>query len=413
MISGVSVPAAAMTELLTAVVGGAATARITAGERGRSLEMADGVRFLFDRNGHYLNDVNGWQLRMGLRTSSPATRATRSSAIKRVLGWYDERGLRWQDCLELAHMNRLWLSFRSAESPLVSKATWNQWMDHWFAFVLYAKQTGLVDDIGFNRSDVIERGRSARPVRALSAGEFKTFVQAADSSRMRAGCAACLGTGMRVSELAALRLSDIPDPQSPSNIGRAYLPATIMGKGRKVRTIYWPSTAIKWIQWYVNGERRLAVETLRQRISKQEITASQTFLTVGSGGSLIEQSTSPLWLAENGEPLSQKRWGKDFAKVSDRCGKNGPQCSPHNLRHSYAIATLSLLINAMLKKEMVDRHLGREEGRVYFMEPIREVKERLGHASIDTTMIYLDHIAEHRALLSMAVSELQATYFDA
>ncbi|MFC7688281.1 hypothetical protein ACFQY5_34030 [Paeniroseomonas aquatica] len=67
----------------------------------------------------------------------------------------------------------------------------------------------------------------------------------------------------------------------------------------------------------------------------------------------------------------------------------------------------------MLKKEMVDRHLGREEGRVYFMEPIREVKERLGHASIDTTMIYLDHIAEHRALLSMAVSELQATYFDA
>ena len=117
MISGVSIPAGSMGEHLSTALGSATTARITEGERVRSLEMAVGVRFLFDRNGHYLDDVNGWQLRMGLQTSSSATRATRSSAIKRVLGWYDERDLRWQDCLELAHMNRLWLSFRSAESP--------------------------------------------------------------------------------------------------------------------------------------------------------------------------------------------------------------------------------------------------------------------------------------------------------
>ena len=118
-------------------------------------------------------------------------------------------------------------------------------MEHWYAFVRYAKHTGLVDDVGFSRSDVIERGRSAKPVKALSADEFKTFMQAADSSRMRAGCAACLGTGIRVSELAALRLSDVPDPRNTANIGRAYLPGTITGKGRKVRMIYWPSSAIK------------------------------------------------------------------------------------------------------------------------------------------------------------------------
>ena len=56
----------------------------------------------------------------------------------------------------------------------------------------------------------------------------------------------------------------------------------------------------------------MAVETLRQRIAKHEIAVAQTFLTVGPSGRLVETSSSPLWLAENGDLLYYKRWGKDF-----------------------------------------------------------------------------------------------------
>ncbi|MCU4160503.1 hypothetical protein AiwAL_10340, partial [Acidiphilium sp. AL] len=87
-----------------------------------------------------------------------------------------------------------------------------------------------------------------------------------------------------------------------------------------------------------------------------------------------------------------------------------------NLDHS---ASFHLLENiAPLKsgiKHLVHSKLGVGD-RAYFRDPVDEVRRRLGHVSMETTMVYLDHIAEHRHLmalaLALALADLQGMYLD-
>lgn len=391
--------------------------RIITPDRLKGLQCTAGIQFLFDSRGNYEEELNKWQLERALRTTSPHTRATRSSALKAVAGWFEERNLRWQDCTELAHVNLMRQFFRG-DGAKVSKSTWNQWMSHWYEFVRFAEKNDYIEGVSFDRSDLTETGTSVPNVRALSPADYRLFTQAASTQRMQAGCAVCIGTGMRVAELASLKLSQIPNPAHPKFSGRSYLPALITGKGDKTRTIYWPIQAIKRVTHYLNQERSLAVEALKARVESGALALENTFLikvkdpTTGAW-QLNEPNDAPLWLAENGDPLSYNRWGKDFRKASKKVAEHGIYCSPHHLRHTYAVVILSMLIKSQIRQELIDQQLGHPNRRVYFFDPLREVKERLGHASIETTMIYLDHIAEHRALIQMAVADLQTVYLDA
>ncbi len=69
-----------------------------------------------------------------------------------------------------------------------------------------------------------------------------------------------------------------------------------------------------------------------------------------------------------------------------------------------------MLIKAQIRQEIIERQLSKDGDRSYFFDPLRELSARLGHASVETTMIYLDHIAEHRALISAAIADLQGLY---
>jgi site-specific recombinase XerD len=412
MVTSVSIPEGVGRGLILSLIGPQLGRDLLSPKRLLALDAIAGVQFLFDARGTYMDEVNAWQIDRALRTPSRHTRATRSSALKAVAGWFEQQNLRWQDCTELAHMNLMRLSFRSADAAVVNKGTWNQWMDHWYPFLRYAEREDHIDGIGFEPSDLKERGTSSQAVRALSGAEFRQFVGAADSQRMRAGCHTCMGTGIRVAELATLKVSDVPDPESPKHKGRSYLQSRIVGKGQKERTIYWPIHAVKAVAHYVHHERAIAVEALVERVRRGEIRLEDTYLTQpkGIGATPRERPEAPLWVAENGDPLSYNRWGKDFARIRE---KSGVYCSPHYLRHSYAIVTLSMLIKAQIRQEIIESQLGTPGQKRYFMDPLREVQQRLGHVSIETTMVYLDHIAEHRAIIAMAMGELQAMYFDA
>jgi site-specific recombinase XerD len=402
--------------LLQQTLGSPMCQRLVTQKRRGSLDTLSGMQFLYNARGDYLEEVNAWQLEKGLKTLSPHTRATRSSALKAVIGWFEQNNLRWQEATELPHMNLLHQAMRGGRNPPVAKGTWNQWMDHWCPFLKWAERKDYIDEIGFEPDDVKEKGQSAANVHALSPVEFRHFLAATTAQRMQAGCASLAGTGMRVSELAGLTISQIPDPHLPGNQGRSYCPARIVGKGNKERTIYWPVQAIKRVKHYVEQERHIAVETLIDRIRQGAVRVSDTYLYEAESPTgqriFVQRPDAPLWLAENGDPLSYHRWGKDFRQVSSRLSGLGIRCSPHWLRHTYAIVTLSMLIKAQVKQEIIERELDGSNRSVYFFDPVREVKERLGHASIETTMVYLDHIAEHRELINMAVAELQAVYLD-
>src|SRR3546814_8246411 len=92
------------------------------------------------------------------------------------------------------------------------------------------------------------------------------------------------------------------------------------------------------------GERALALDNLIARVCSGALALKDTFLEKAINQAtgettLIEGPNAPLWLAENGDPLSYSRWPKEFAKVSRL---SGVYASAHWMRHSYAVITLSI-----------------------------------------------------------------------
>ena len=142
-------------------------------------------------------------------------------------------------------------------------------------------------------------------------------------------------TGLRVSELVALRAGDL-------NLEEGYL--TCIGKGDKQRMVPLGSDAVDWVRRYVRDGRP----------------------------ALLKRKTSP-WLfvnARDGGPLSRV----GFWKVLKAYGKSAGlsrELSPHVLRHSFATHLL-------------------ERGA-----DLRMIQVMLGHADLSTTQIYT-HVLEAR-----------------
>jgi integrase/recombinase XerD len=205
---------------------------------------------------------------------------------------------------------------------------------------------------GFYRFLVLERHREQspaddlRPPRAwpalpkfLTFDEVDTLIAQPDVSRPlglrdRAMIELLYATGLRVSELVALRAADL-------HHGEQYL--TCIGKGSKERIVPMGDQASEWVQrYYRSGRSKL----LKGRSS------SRLFLNV-RGGSL-------------------SRVG--FWKVLKQYGRqaNLPRSlSPHVVRHSFATHLL-------------------ERGA-----DLRAIQMMLGHAELSTTQIYT-HVLEAR-----------------
>ena len=142
-------------------------------------------------------------------------------------------------------------------------------------------------------------------------------------------------TGLRVSELIALRAGDL-------NLEEGYL--TCIGKGDKQRIVPLGTDAVEWVRRYVRDGR----------------------------SALLRKKTSP-WLfvnARDGGPLSRVGFWKVLKAYGQAAGLSRP-LSPHVLRHSFATHLL-------------------ERGA-----DLRMIQVMLGHADLSTTQIYT-HVLEAR-----------------
>jgi integrase/recombinase XerD len=142
-------------------------------------------------------------------------------------------------------------------------------------------------------------------------------------------------TGLRVSELIALRAGDL-------NLEEGYL--TCIGKGDKQRMVPLGTDAVEWVRRYVRDGR----------------------------SALLRKKTSP-WLfvnARDGGPLSRVGFWKVLKAYGKAAGLSRP-LSPHVLRHSFATHLL-------------------ERGA-----DLRMIQVMLGHADLSTTQIYT-HVLEAR-----------------
>ncbi len=141
-------------------------------------------------------------------------------------------------------------------------------------------------------------------------------------------------TGLRVSEVANIKLSDI-------NFEAGFLRST--GKGGKERIVPIGKQAIEWVQRYRHE--------VRSSFAKAE-------------------SLGEVFLSTRGQPLSRKTIWVLVKKYARAAGIT-KTITPHTLRHSFAT---HLLQNGA---------------------DLRVIQEMLGHADISTTQVYT-HVDKHR-----------------
>lgn len=140
-------------------------------------------------------------------------------------------------------------------------------------------------------------------------------------------------TGLRVSELVALNIDDI-------NLNTGEFP--VIGKGRKVRTVYLSPAAIDSLRRYLNTRKDdfkpLFIRYSGVSMSPDDFDGDSLRLTVRSVQRLVKKYA-------------------EFAGIA-------VDATPHTLRHSFATTLLS-------------------QGA-----DLRSVQELLGHSNVSTTQIY-------------------------
>jgi len=194
--------------------------------------------------------------------------------------------------------------------------------------------------------DQIILGKSEdRVPKVLNEEQMKRLFEVQDLNkrsgvRDRAILEMLFSTGLRVSELVGLNRDSV-------NINSGEF--TVIGKGRKARTVYLSPSAIRWIKQYMatrgDSYKPLFLRYSGKTMDSGDIDGNSLRLTVRSVQRLVK-------------------------KYTERAGIS-VDATPHTLRHTYATGLL-------------------QEGA-----DLRSVQELLGHSNVSTTQIYT-HVTNFR-----------------
>lgn len=207
-------------------------------------------------------------------------------------------------------------------------------------FFRYLAGEGVVES---NVAAAVPLPRAARSLPKFLTTSQATALTAAPGSEMpeelrdHALLEILYGTGVRLSELVAMRIADVD---------LASRQVRVTGKGRKERVVLFGSWGERALQTYLDEGRPV--------------------LAGRRGGA----AGNWLWLNRLGSRLSSRGVARIVQKYALKTG-HGDDVSPHTFRHSFATHLL--------------------EGGA----DIRTVQELLGHSSLTTTQIYTHTSAAH------------------
>ncbi|NOG70833.1 tyrosine-type recombinase/integrase [Roseicella sp. DB1501] len=315
--------------------------------------------------------------------------------------WFDtleQSGLEWRFADEgtiAAYRNRM----LSAPSPYTgrpyARSTVNDRVRTVYRFYSWAHRRGLIDALPFDYVDVSLRSarrqgmlahlgnrppvvmanvltisEAERLPRPLRVDQLQSLFQHLDPPY---GLIAewALATGMRRKELCGLQLHQVPevahlDIEEDPLVG---IPL-IVTKGDRLRTVYPPLRLIDRTHWYVGEERAALVK--RRRKSEPGYRVS-----------------TALFLNSKGDPVSRARLSAAFAAAFRAAGLSG---TGHWLRHTFAMTMLV--------------RLQKQAATTPDLNPLKIVQVLLGHASIQSTAIYLRCVEFHADTLAESLAYL-------
>jgi len=234
------------------------------------------------------------------------------------------------------------------------------------------------------------------------------------------------GSGLRVSEAASMVLSELPEAQDAERIYRSGRLASSCAKGGFNRQWWCPRASLGEVWTYVEGQRaewvRNAQRTGRYANSPDALVVTQSsgggFRFTGSRARPTSQQAISLdaldpssrlrlfmrtprgleplsiWLNENGMPRTSHAWQATFRTGNERLGRAGYprfKCTPHMLRHSFALRWYSI------GRLLWDRRLAsltdneQRDFRVQFGDTWQFVQTLMGHRHPQATAnIYLE-----------------------
>jgi site-specific recombinase XerD len=344
------------------------------------------------------------------------------ACLDRLYRWADQEGL-------------------TAEMPFTHRAVWRQ------------RHGGRRAQMTA-RNDAYERAARRSDVRFVTLNDYRIFRDvglrgfradgterpgARDRNGIRNALFAELlvTTGLRLEEasfLFAFELSALDRPAARDRQAWLELPSALT-KGERGRRVLIPRRLLEQVTAYLAVERASAVAKFQRRSGWRLIDRpifilrqqSGSRLALRDGDSLARDELTPeergrtvlcdddgeprepavLWLTEVGQPVQPNSWEAIFARASQRCAATGStiQISPHQLRHTFAVHMLAMLIQHRLRDATLTA--GPIDGyRQILGDPLQQVQRLLGHSSLTTTYIYLDHLASRADTVDAAVEEL-------
>ncbi|EPB3004163.1 site-specific tyrosine recombinase XerD [Enterococcus hirae] len=245
----------------------------------------------------------------------------------------DEQITSWQDVDRYVVINYLEKMHNEKKAP----ATVTRMITSLRRFHQFLRQERLTDHDSMQHIDTPKKVQKLPST--LSLTEVERLIETPDTTknlgiRDRAILEVMYATGMRVSELVGLKLSDLH-----LSLGLVQT----LGKGDKERIIPLGDYAIQWLERYLDEARPLLV---------------------------ANPSETHVFVNHHGTGLSRQGIWKNLKQLVREAGIN-KEVTPHTLRHSFATHLL-------------------ENGA-----DLRTVQELLGHADISTTQIYT-HITKKR-----------------
>ncbi len=232
-------------------------------------------------------------------------------------------------------------------------------------------------------------------------------------------------TGLRLEEASFLLAWELAGtmPLTTGSPQRLLELAPALTKGDRGRSVLLPGRLISQIDAYLRVERANACAKFAMRQGWRQIDRpifirspmprAIAFVLVDGGSIPIDaltpdergrlvicdnaggsQEPAALWVTEVGQPVHPNSWEAIFARASRRCARAGVpvRISPHQLRHTFAVHMLAMLIQHRLREAVAP--LGSVRAyRELLGDPLQQVQRLLGHQSLATTYVYLDQIA--------------------